>query len=96
MGLLEGPASASLRRFGAGWGGWHSGGLKQACDVTSSCRPGSSFWGSEATLEKPQRPACLEALGDLGRALVVAWGTFLPPTGAGSPRSSIHTASGMV
>lgn len=95
MGLLEGPASASLRRFGAG-GVMGKGGLKQAQGVTSSCHSGSSFWGSEVTLEKPQRPACLEALGDLGRALVVAWGTFLPPTGAGSLRSSIYTASGMV
>ena len=78
MGLLEGPASASLRRFGAG--GWRvdgKGGLKQAWGVTGSCRSGSSFWGSEVTLEKPQRPACLEALGDLEQAPVVAWGTFL-------------------
>lgn len=95
MGLLEGPASASLRRFGAGAVDG-KGGLKQAWGVTGSCHSGSSFWGSEVTLEKPQRPACLEALGDLGQAPVVAWGTFLPPTGAGSPRCSIHTASGVV
>lgn len=86
MGLLKDLSGTSAE--GLGQERWQNGGLTMGW-VSLVPAILSCFRSSEAALEQPRRPACLEALKDPGRALVLASGIFLPQTNAENPRSGI-------